>query len=63
MCHMVHCPLPLHVGICAPLKLSIPVVIVSAFFLLRIRQKIHKIKSDAAIAALSASALAIGVSR
>ena len=45
----------------APLKLSIPVVIVSAFFLLRMTEN-NKIKSDAAIAALSASALAIGVS-
>ena len=45
----------------APLKLSIPVVIVSAFFLLRMTEN-NKIKSDAAIAALSASTLAIGVS-
>ena len=45
----------------APLKLSIPVVIVSAFFLLRMTEN-NKMKSDAAIAALSASALAIGVS-
>ena len=43
----------------APLKLSIPVVIVSAFFLLRMTEN-NKMKSDAAIAALSASALAIG---
>lgn len=45
----------------APLKLSIPVVIVAAFFLLRMTEN-KKIKSDAAIAALSASALAAGVS-
>jgi zinc transport system permease protein len=45
----------------APLKLSIPVVIVAAFFLLRMREN-QWMKSDAAIAALSASALAIGVS-
>jgi zinc transport system permease protein len=44
----------------APLKLSIPVVIVAAFFLLRMREN-QIMKSDAAIAALSASALAIGV--
>jgi zinc transport system permease protein len=44
----------------APLKLSIPVVIVAAFFLLRMREN-QLMKSDAAIAALSASALAIGV--
>jgi zinc transport system permease protein len=42
------------------LKLSIPVVIVAAFFLLRMREN-QLMKSDAAIAALSASALAIGV--
>lgn len=45
----------------APLKLSIPVVILAAFFLLRMTQN-GAIKSDAAIAAMSASALAIGVS-
>lgn len=45
----------------APLKLSIPVVIVTAFLLLRMTEK-GIMKSDAAIAAVSASALAIGVS-
>lgn len=44
----------------APLKLSIPVVILAAFFLLRIAEN-GMMKSDAAIAAMSASALAIGV--
>lgn len=45
----------------APLKLSIPVVIFAAFVLLRMN-KSGVVKSDAAIAAMSASALAIGVS-
>lgn len=45
----------------APLKLSIPIVIVTAFLLLRMTEK-GIMKSDAAIAAVSASALAIGVS-
>nr|WP_312577983.1 metal ABC transporter permease [Sedimentibacter sp.] len=44
----------------APLEVSIPVVVIAAFFLLRISEN-AKIKSDAAIAVLSASALAIGV--
>lgn len=44
----------------APLKLSIPVVIVAAFVLLRMNEN-GAMKSDAAIAAMSASALAIGV--
>lgn len=44
----------------APLKLSIPVVIAAAFILLRMNEN-GVIKSDAAIAAMSASALAIGV--
>ncbi|MFA9377345.1 MAG: metal ABC transporter permease [Lachnotalea sp.] len=44
----------------APLKVSIPVVMVAAFFLLRITEN-GKMKSDAAIAVLSASSLAIGV--
>lgn len=44
----------------APLKLSIPVVIASAFILLRMNEN-GVIKSDAAVAAMSASALAIGV--
>lgn len=44
----------------APIKFSIPVVIVAAFFLLRLAEN-GKMKSDAAIAMVSASALAIGV--
>lgn len=44
----------------APLILSIPIVVLSAFFLLRLREK-SKIKGDAAVALISASALAIGV--
>ena len=44
----------------APLKISIPVVILAAFFLLRIRNS-KRIKSDAAIAVISSSSLAIGV--
>jgi zinc transport system permease protein len=44
----------------APLKISIPVVIIAAFFLLRITND-SKIRSDAAIAVLSAASLAIGV--
>lgn len=45
----------------APLKLSIPIVIAAAFLLLRMTER-GIMKSDAAIAAVSASALAIGVS-
>lgn len=44
----------------SPLKFSIPVVVLAAFFLLRITEY-GKIKSDAAIAMISASALAIGI--
>lgn len=44
----------------SPLKLSIPVVVLAAFFLLRITEN-GKMKSDAAIAMISASALAIGI--
>lgn len=44
----------------APIKFSIPVVIIAAFLLLRLTEK-GKMKSDAAIALVSASALAIGV--
>ena len=43
-----------------PLYFSIPVVIVSAFFLLRIAEN-SRINSDAAIAVMSASALAVGI--
>ena len=45
----------------APLKLSIPIVIAAAFLLLRMTGK-NLMRSDAAIAAVSASSLAIGVS-
>jgi zinc transport system permease protein len=44
----------------APLSVSIPVVVIAAFFLLRISEN-SKIKGDAAIALISTSALAIGV--
>ena len=44
----------------SPLKVSIPVVVLAAFFLLRITEN-SRIKSDAAIALISASALAIGI--
>ena len=44
----------------APLWFSIPVVMLAAFFLLRIAERSH-VSADAAIAVLSASALAIGV--
>ena len=44
----------------SPLKVSIPVVVLAAFFLLRITEN-SRIKSDAAIAIISASALAIGI--
>lgn len=44
----------------APVQFSMPVVIVAAFLLLRLTEK-GKIKSDAAIALVSASSLAIGV--
>ncbi|MBR2482067.1 MAG: metal ABC transporter permease, partial [Oscillospiraceae bacterium] len=44
----------------APLAFSIPVVIIVAFFLLRMTEK-SPMGSDAAIAVFSASALAIGI--
>jgi zinc transport system permease protein len=44
----------------APLAISVPVVIISAFFLLRISEN-SKIKGDAAIAMISSTALAIGI--
>ena len=44
----------------APLEVSIPVVLLSAFMLLRISES-SRIKGDAAIALISSSALAIGV--
>ena len=43
-----------------PHKISIPVVVLAAFFLLRITEN-SRIKSDAAIALISASALALGI--
>lgn len=44
----------------APLKVAIPVVVIAAFLLLRISEN-SKIKGDSAIALISTSALAIGV--
>ena len=44
----------------APIWLALPVVMISAFFLLRLTEN-SKINSDAAIAVISSSALAIGV--
>lgn len=44
----------------SPLKVSIPVVALAAFFLLRITEN-SRIKSDAAIAMISASSLAAGI--
>ena len=44
----------------SPLQFSIPVVVAAAFLLLRIREN-AKIKGDAAIAVISASALAFGI--
>ena len=44
----------------SPLKVSIPVVVLAAFFLLRITEN-SRIKSDASIAMISASSLAIGI--
>ena len=44
----------------SPLEFSIPIVILSAFFLLRISET-SKIKGDAAIALISTSALAVGI--
>ncbi len=44
----------------APLQVSIPVVVLAAFLLLRISEN-SKIKGDAAIALISSSSLAIGV--
>lgn len=44
----------------SPLAIAIPVVVIAAFFLLRISEN-SKIKGDAAIALISSSALAIGI--
>ncbi len=44
----------------APLGASVPVVVLAAFFLLRITEN-GKMKSDAAIAMISASSLAAGI--
>jgi len=44
----------------APLAVSIPIVVLAAFLLLRISEK-NKIRGDAAIALISSSSLAIGV--
>ena len=43
-----------------PLQISIPVILIAAFFLLRISEN-SKIQGDAAIALISSSALAVGV--
>lgn len=44
----------------APLKVAIPIVIISAFFLLRLSEN-SRIKGDSAIAIVSSSAIAIGI--
>ncbi|MDY6063095.1 MAG: metal ABC transporter permease [Erysipelotrichaceae bacterium] len=44
----------------APLQITIPIVVVAAFLLLRVSES-HKIKGDAAIAMISTASLAIGV--
>ena len=44
----------------APLKIAVPVVVIAAFFLLRISQN-SKIKGDAAIGLISSTSIAIGV--
>ena len=44
----------------APLWFSIPVVVLAAFFLLRVAEH-SRVSADASIAVLSASALAVGV--
>ncbi len=44
----------------APLAVSVPVVLIAAFFLLRLSEN-SKIKGDAAIAVISSSALAVGI--
>ena len=44
----------------APLKIALPVVILSAFFLLRLSEN-SQLRGDSAIALFSTSALAIGV--
>ena len=44
----------------APLNVAVPVVVIAAFFLLRISQN-SKIKGDAAIALISSTSIAIGV--
>ncbi len=44
----------------APLQVAVPIVIISAFFLLKLSEN-SKIKGDAAIALISSSSIAIGV--
>ena len=44
----------------APLKIAVPVVVIAAFLLMRIKSS-AKIKGDAAIALISSSAIAVGV--
>ncbi len=48
------------VGSAAPLQIAIPIVVISAFFLLRLSEN-SKVKGDAAIALISTGALAIGI--
>lgn len=47
-------------GAAAPLQIAVPVVIIAAFCLLRVSEN-GKVKGDAAIALISTSALAIGI--
>ncbi len=44
----------------APLKIAVPVVVVAAFLLMRIKSN-AKIKGDAAVALISSSAIAVGI--
>ena len=44
----------------APLKFSVPIVIIAAFFLLRLNRR-QGVKGDAAIAVVSGSALSLGI--
>ncbi len=47
-------------NIAAPLEFAVPIIIVAAFFLLKLSEN-SKIKGDSAIAILSSSAMAIGI--
>ena len=48
------------VNAAAPLEFAIPIVVIAAFFLLRISEN-SKIKGDSAIAVISTASLAIGI--